>query len=291
MIRGYGINQAYINACYELMEHPEYESAPRGMPIKEITNAVIQIENPYKRVLSVPSRDLSLRYLAGELSFYLAGSDDLEFIAHYSAFWRKISDDGHTVNSAYGKRLFKDKWGGATPFQYALLQLLSDRDTRKAVMMIYEPNDSDPDSKDNPCTLSLQFMIRGGALHLTVSMRSNDVWLGTPYDIAFFAFVQERMLVAYNAINLTPILMGSYTHFVGSLHCYERNWEEATSVIINESDLEKEGQEMPRMGESFEIELPEYLRMERALRTGTHDVTMLTDPMLIWMTENVRREK
>ena len=41
-------------------------------------------------------------------------------------------------------------------------------------------------SKDIPCTLSLQFFLREASdqlwLHTIATMRSNDAWLGVPYD-------------------------------------------------------------------------------------------------------------
>lgn len=292
MIRGDTVNELYAKLCYKTVETPHYETSPRGMKIRELLNETLVLTDPYSRIVSLPSRDLSLRYLAGELAFYIAGSDDLAFISHYSSFWSKISDDGYTVNSAYGKRLWTDKWGGISQFQFALLQLLGDADTRKAVMTIYNPHDSELASKDHPCTMMLQFFIRGDALHLTVYMRSNDIWLGTPYDIAFFTFVQERMLVAYNAQSPLPISMGSYTHHVGSIHAYEKHWEEASdtghSILYEDS-----GQQMPRIGPSMDEDVGAFLEMERSIRTGEDPKTTrsVSDPALCWILDNVGRDK
>ena len=49
-------------------------------------------------------------YAIGELLWYWSGRNDVEFIDHFSKFWRNISDDGKTANSAYGY-IIKYKFG------------------------------------------------------------------------------------------------------------------------------------------------------------------------------------
>lgn len=284
IIRDHSIDALYEKACYALMYNAEYESNPRGLRTKEMTNVALVLMNPYKRIVTLPSRKLSLRYLAGELSFYLAESDSLPFIAHYSAFWNKISDDGKTVNSAYGKRIFEEQ------FRYCLKQLLMDPDTRKAVMVIYDKHDSKTTSKDNPCTMTLQFLVRDNRLNFTVFMRSNDVWLGTPYDIAFFTLVQERMLICLKMHEkFHEVKMGEYTHIVGSFHVYENHWDEAR-MCANGYGSDPSNAEMPRISLSFELELKDYLFYEEKIREGEKTAPLnFSDPLLQWLAKNIRR--
>ena len=49
-------------------------------------------------------------------------------------------------------------------------------------------------------------------------MRSNDIWLGLPYDIAFFTTLQQYVS------EVTGIPVGKYYHTVGDLHLYEKHW-------------------------------------------------------------------
>ena len=301
VLHGDSINVLYASACELLVNRPDFECAPRGIQIKECTDVALVLSNPYKRIVTIPDRGLSLRYLVGELSFYFSGSNNLSFISHYSRFWNKVTDDGETVNSAYGRRLLYERQHNATQFDYVVNTLLMDRDSRKAVMVIYRPGDSKSLSNDNPCTMSLQFLIRNDELHLTVYMRSNDIWFGTPYDVAFFTWIQEKVLVAYNNMSFNgavkKVEMGTYTHIAGSLHCYGKDWNCVTkcasrtnNVIPYNSVLyigkENTEGEMPRMSDSFDVELPQYLNWEQSMREGTDcvfDMELLTDPVLLWM--------
>lgn len=205
----------------------------RGLRTKELINSQIRLSDPRSRIVSSPARNIDMRYLVGELCFFLDGRTDLASIAHYSKFWNKVSDDGKTVNSAYGNRLFVETpqhvEATDSQFQYAIWCLTKDAYSRKAVMTIYAPTDA-RESKDNPCTLTLQFMIRDGKLHMFTNMRSQDFWLGVPYDFAFFTLVQEIALIklqdAYPRLTL-----GDYFHSVASLHVYENHWDDLKAIV------------------------------------------------------------
>jgi thymidylate synthase len=195
-----------------------------------LINAHLVLILPENRLLTLPSRKFSRRYLAGETCFYLSASKALGFIGAYSKFWDKVSDDGITVNSAYGYWLFRAETG----IDWAISCLCRDKDSRKAVAMIYQPDHS-VESFDNPCTMYLQFLIRQDQLHCIANMRSNDIWFGLAYDIPFFTLVQEivyvRLRKAYPSLR-----MGTYHHNAGSLHLYRKDWERARHVLGDSPD-------------------------------------------------------
>lgn len=211
---GRDMNELYRDMCQGLDRYGSRVTA-RGRPTLELTDVHVQLYKPRFRCITSPTRKMSMRYAIGELCHYLDGRVDLESIAMYAQFWREISDDGKTVNSAYGFRLFK-----AVPrqFNYAVECLLRDKGSRKAVMTIYEPDDA-RDSKDNPCTLALQLLIRNDELMLFTKMRSEDVWLGVPYDFFFFTIVQEAAYVKLNQA-YPELRLGTYFHDVTSFHAY-----------------------------------------------------------------------
>jgi thymidylate synthase len=221
-IEGVNANQAYHRLAHEVLRGEEITA--RGLKTLELSPCEVAIYDPQDRIVESEARALSLRYLVGELCWYFNGSTDLASIAHYSKFWEKASDDGRTLRSSYGYRLFRqtDQLG------YARDCLIEDAYSRKAVMVIYDQSDMRK-SRDNPCTLSLQFMIRNKRLNLIVTMRSNDVWLGFPYDVAFFTLLQEIMLVMLRS-TYPSLVLGTYYHHVGSMHGYATDYEKILRV-------------------------------------------------------------
>lgn len=223
----------YSEVCKALIVAPKVVT--RGFTTKELIDVHFELTKPRARIVTQHNRNMNLRYWIGELCFFLDGRTDLASISYYSKFWNKVSDDGKTINSAYGYRLFKQvNMHNYTQLVYIIDILMKDPFSRKAVMPIYNFNDARI-SNDNPCTMFLQFIIRNDTLQCYTFMRSNDIWLGFPYDIAFFTLVQE--IVYMQLLRTYPDLqLGSYYHNVISLHVYENNFE-AIEKCAYEQDL------------------------------------------------------
>lgn len=196
-----------------LLEQKNQQPSRDGTVVGEFLNACTVIKDPRQGLVLSEKRNLSLKYAMGELLWYLSGSNMVSAISPYSKVWEKLSDDGETVNSAYGHRIYHkfgfDQW------EYVKGLLKADPFSRQAVIHIKEPNNSY--TKDLPCTICIQYFIRGSRLHSTVYMRSNDIWMGFPYDVFCFTSLQVKMAMELG-VNL-----GEYHHIAGSLHLYERN--------------------------------------------------------------------
>lgn len=222
---------AYHSLFRRVNKYFDFEAAPRGQKIKESLGVQFKIDNPRDRIPFVPERKWSLSYFVAETLWYVSGDNSTEWISRYAPFWRDISDDGKTANSAYGSRIFlphdricapiAPTW---TQWDYVKSELNNDRDSRRAVIHIRSPQDSILAKKDVPCTLTLQFFIRDEALHQVVSMRSSDVVLGISYDVPVFTLFQEMLALELG------VKLGTYIHTSNSLHIYERHFDMANKI-------------------------------------------------------------
>lgn len=250
-IKGKTFAEAYKNLLNEVYNKFEFETAPRGMNIREIMNCSVTIENPYSNLFKNEVRDLPLKYLKKELALYLSGRNDVEGFAEASKFWKKIANDDGTINSAYGNLIFKMD---DTPnkefsqFAWALYSLGTDKDTRQAIMHFNRPMHQYKGVKDFPCTLEMVFHIRDNKLNATTVMRSNDVIKGTTFDIPFFMLVQQLMLNALSKI-YPDLQMGTYTHIAHSMHLYESDFELVRKML----DKEFVAAEMPRITSTIDL--------------------------------------
>lgn len=231
-------NDAYERILGDLLSTPEHKSTNRkGEHIHEMIDAQFTILDPCQCFATL--RKLSLDYLKGEMEFYLSGSPYLKDIVKHSKFWAKVTDDGETINSNYGKLLMHDKnEKGYTQFEYARDMLKRNSDSKKAVMSIYSACHAYK-SNDNPCTMYLQFFIRDNKLDLYVKMRSSDVWFGLPYDVPFFVYIQIEMLRALR-VTYPHLAIGTYNHQAGSMHLYERNFARAKEVLEEWQEKKKD---------------------------------------------------
>lgn len=242
------VDEAFIKLLDELLKNGS-EVSPRGMLTKELSPISITITNPHKRVLSNKLRKLNYGFMVGELLWILQGRNDVDSVSHYNKQWLNFSDDGEILNGAYGQRIFKwdgafdivdesydDEEGNSHPsfelqeiivnqFENVYKLLKEDKYTRQATISMFDPSKDFRKTKDKPCTNLLRFSIRNDKLNMITFMRSNDIWLGFPYDVFNFMTLQEILA------NRLGIEVGEYTHIVDSFHLYETHFDAAKKII------------------------------------------------------------
>lgn len=227
----------FKNICREVMQAPDFVCSPRDQLINERLVETFCLNDPTKRLINNPARAANYGFAVGEFLWYWQGRCDLEMMLYYNKRMKNFSDDGKTLESAYGFRLRKDVRDGSGNSQWDDTEqtLLADSDSRRAVMTIYSPADMrravSVGTKDVPCTLSLQFFVRDGELHLHSLMRSNDVMWGLTYDAFSFTLLQECMLLTLKKHEkFKDLRLGRYYHTAGSMHIYSQHFGMASDI-------------------------------------------------------------
>jgi thymidylate synthase len=180
-----------------------------------------------------PRRALDPVYASAELLWYLSRSDSGAGLLPYAPKYEMFLDEDGRAFGAYGHRILTNA-EGRDLLEEAVGLLRKSPETRQCVVQIWRPTDLCEavrgGRKDLPCTLSWQFVVRDGALHMCTTMRSNDAWLGTPYDVYCFTCIQR--LVA----GTLGVAVGEYVHTVGSLHLYAKNARAAREAFAVAND-------------------------------------------------------
>lgn len=207
----------------KLLASKDRIEATRG-GASELVGVLLKLERPRARLSRSESRGRAFSCL-GEFLWYLTGDNQLDFIRYYIKKYEDESEDKKTVYGGYGPRIFCQRGHN----QLAnIIELLGKHPTsRRAVIQLFNAEDlaTTPRHRDIPCTCTLQFMVRKQKLHLIVSMRSNDAYMGLPHDIFAFTMLQE--VVA----RTLGVEVGPYRQFVGNLHLYDRNEVPARQYI------------------------------------------------------------
>lgn len=179
-----------------------YKVSPRGLGSKEFIGMTFRINHPKKRLCISPS--INIFKMIGRLMWEMRGDNLLKSIEYYDPNAKKFAD-GEIIPTAYGHRIFKQLPG--------LLNLMrQDKHTRRAAFPLIEKEDDFFTSREYPCMLGFQFLIRDGYLHMVTFARSQDLTRVLPMDVMFHTTLQE--LVA----DSLGYFLGTYTHFCGSLH-------------------------------------------------------------------------
>ena len=239
------LDELWLDAAQQI-EDNGHETGSRDGESKEVLGYVGRLAVPQANWLFNPVRKAKLYYGAAEFLWYMSGESHIglvkEYAPQYTRFVEGPADDGINAHGAYGARLAGSKAMQATveklrrhnlfpakikdPISQIrmIAWLLKEKpDTRQAISIMW--NDADlPHALsgsvgDLPCTIGLQFILRNGHLNCIATMRSNDIWLGLPYDVFCFTMMQQFLA------HLLQVEVGWYQHQVGSLHVYKRNYE------------------------------------------------------------------
>ncbi len=184
-----------------------------------------------QRLFPIPSRALNPAFALVEACWVVCGRNDLstlqDILPHYGIF----SDDEHTLNGAYGHRM--KTFFGIDQINAVIDTLRRDPYSRRQVISLYAPSDLTKASKDIPCNTQMIVRIAEDRLEITVINRSNDLWLGVPYNWFVFSVIQE--LIA-RELNIKP---GIQRHFSTGMHLYCKDADSARNLLKNtaESDL------------------------------------------------------
>ena len=186
------------------------QAAPRGLKTQEVRGATRTQTDPDANILINPVRKINYTFSVAEWLHQVQGRNDVSSLAYFNPRMPEWSDDGEFFAGAYGPKIVEQ-------LPYVLECLRSDPFSRQALIVIWRERPRA--SKDVPCSTLFQFFIRDEKLHCVSYTRSNDAWLGFPYDV--FNFTQLQRYIAA----LLGIKVGRYVHQVGSLHLYEEHFD------------------------------------------------------------------
>ncbi|MFI7598271.1 thymidylate synthase [Actinoplanes sp. NPDC049681] len=192
------------------------------MATTEVLGAHLTLTEPRRRFIAVPAaRVLNPAFAVAEALWILSGSDD-PWIFTYNRSLHRYTDHGR-LQGAYGPRM--RRWQGTVDqLDHVRRLLAADPDSRQAVIQLYDPQRDTLGHRDVPCTLNYRFFVRRGRLDMHTTMRSNDVWLGLPYDL-FTATMLQELMAGWLGVEL-----GTYHHHVDSLHLYAQHFQAAADV-------------------------------------------------------------
>lgn len=160
------------------------------------------------------------------------------------AVWKAVADKDGFINSNYGWMIYSPNnvvnWdpysclserdtgimiaedGWMNQYKFVRNELLKNPESRRGTMIYQRPSMwleyNRNGRSDFCCTNVVQYLIRDGALHAVVQMRSNDAIFGYKGDRAWQQHVLEKLAAELN------VPAGNLYWNVGSLHVYARHY-------------------------------------------------------------------
>jgi thymidylate synthase len=178
----------------------------------------------------------SIRYFCRELVAFFRGSLNIDGgLEQASSLWREVADEQGRINSNYGYYVFYQKTGGQTQYDWVISNLKRNRKSRRSLININQPYHKSYCTKDFPCTIAVQFLVRQNQLCCEVYSRSEDVVLGLPNDIGFFSFLNELVCADLNRYTGEPLNLGYTMIRCSFTQIYDKTAQKAEEILSKHS--------------------------------------------------------
>lgn len=237
-------DQAWKQVARHVLVDGRLQPSRAGLT-REVRDVLIGLTQPTDR--AVYSRPINPAFAIAEVIWILAGADDSSFLKMWNPRMANFVDPGENrFHGAYGNRLgakpllsnkasvrlrVRDPQDPAPVNQLlgALNALRHAPESRQVVLQVWDKNidlpDPFPRSRDVPCNLISHLLVRDGALEWIQVARSTDLVWGLPYNLIQWTSLQEVMA------GWLGLDVGRFYQLSGSLHAYEKHWEELPSWI------------------------------------------------------------
>ncbi|MEX1014733.1 MAG: thymidylate synthase [Candidatus Paceibacterota bacterium] len=177
-------------------------------------------------------REIPVKIFVAEQAWFIAGARKPEdFLREYTKIWDYFTNPNDVVTVAYGFRWRRHF--GRDQLSKLINLLENEPSSRHGVVMAWDPATdglSLKKRKNVPCPFTFVVNIIGGRLHLHNIVRSNDMILGFPHDVAGFALLQCVLAQKLG------VKVGIYSHSISNAHIYENHYHAAEEIIKRENN-------------------------------------------------------
>lgn len=243
-------DRAYRDVIARIMHHGEEVYSERTKQGTRALPGVTFQADLSKGFPLLTLRKIPVRLFVSEVVWMCTGEKDLSFVQKFTKIWDQFAEDDNTMQTAYGYR-WRRHFGRDQLLDLAE-HLKREPSSRQGVVLMWDPASDGltaPKKKNVPCPFAFTVNIINGRLNLHLLVRSNDMMLGNPHDVAGFGLLCS--MLAQELKTGVGILTISISH----AHVYEEHYEQAETVINR----------MPQMHEEIICRLPEN-SFQRALR-------------------------
>lgn len=177
-------------------------------------------------------RKIPIRIFVAEQVWFIMGSrKPADFLREFTKIWDDFTNPGDVVTVAYGYRWRKHF--GRDQLKNLIEHLKKEPSSRHGVVVTWDPaNDGlgGAAKKNVPCPYTFTVNIINGRLNLHNMVRSNDMMLGFPHDVAGFALLQTILA------EILGVRVGTYSHSISNAHVYDIHYDAAKELTKRKTD-------------------------------------------------------
>jgi thymidylate synthase len=177
------------------------------------------------------TKKLHIRSIIHELLWFLSGDTNIKYLKDNGvSIWDEWADENGDLGPVYGKQWRRWKTpNGEEIDQISQLvhQIKNNPHSRRHIVSAWNVADVN-DMALPPCHTLFQFYVAEGKLSCQLYTRSQDFFLGTPFNLASYALLVHMIA---QQCNLEP---GDFVWTGGDVHLYSNHLEQANIQLTRE---------------------------------------------------------
>jgi len=159
----------------------------------------------------VTSKKIFPKSIAVELEWLLRGETNVKFLNDQGVhIWDQWADNSGDLGPVYGKQIRAFN-GEYDQLKSLLRRLKAEPFSRRHLVSMWNPSETDSMALP-PCHYSFQFVRDTKGLDLVVSMRSLDLFIGLPYDIAMYALLLKTVAKELEVVAREVVINAANAH-------------------------------------------------------------------------------
>lgn len=236
-------DQIYQDMLKRIVKEGVIEKNKRtGHEVKAVPGMHFSIDLEKEGFPLLTLRKIPIKMFVAEQIWFIAGSRKPEdFLRQHTKIWDMFTNPADVVTVAYGYRWRKHF--GRDQLKLLVNLLEKDPTSRHGVIVTWDPAGDGlgvTNRKNVPCPYSFTVNIIGGRLHLHNIVRSNDMVLGFPADVAGFA------LLAHVLAQKLKVKPGVYSHSISNAHIYDNQYDAVREMLKRKTNHKAIKIELPK---------------------------------------------
>ena len=232
--------QPYLNLLQDVLDHGQFKSDRTGTGTYSVFGRQVRYDLQQGFPL-LTTKKLHIRSILHELLWFLQGDTNIQYLKDNGVtIWDEWATKDGELGPVYGAQW--RKWQGEDGQQYDQVAALVDGlrnnpDSRRHIINGWNvaclPDETKKPWENAaagrmalpPCHVLYQFYVCNGKLSASLYIRSNDLFLGNPYNTASLAFL-THMLAQQCDLQVGEIVIS-----IGDCHLYSNHLEQAKTQL------------------------------------------------------------
>ncbi|AOZ61954.1 thymidylate synthase [Bacillus phage QCM8] len=242
------VDPQYLELAAKILKEGNYKGDRTGTGTRSIFGAQMRFDLS-KGFPMLTTKKLPFRVIAEELLWFISGSTNMKDLLDKNVHiwdddayrWYKelgrplpkkeffdcIKECGFDLGAIYGAQWRNWNNEGIDQLKDIIEQVKKDPDSRRMLMIAFNPSVLGKVALP-PCHYAFQLYVADGKLSGMFTMRSNDLFLGLPFNIASYA------LLIHIIAKMTGLAVGELVYSCGDVHIYNNHVEQIELQMTRE---------------------------------------------------------